>query len=141
MAPLALVHVVAVFLWFGVVAAEVAVELRGRDVEGMRRAAVDHYWIDATVELPLLAVVMATGAWLTARAWPLAPAQVAMVACGTAAVAANVACVAFVFARHRAVEDAALVRVNRRRIFACAIAGGPFGLAAAVIGLKWMLGG
>lgn len=141
MAPLALVHAVAVFLWFGVVGAEVAIELRGHDTEGMRRAALDHYWIDAVVELPLLAIVLATGALLTARAWPLAPAQVAMVVCGTAAVAANVVCVAFVFARRAAIEDARLLRLNRSRVFACAIAGGPFGLAAAIIGLRWMLGG
>lgn len=141
MTPLPLVHALAVFSWFGVVGAEVTIELRGRDTEGMRRAAVDHYWIDAVVELPLLALVLATGAWLTERAWPLTAAQVAMVACGTAAVAANVVCVAFVVARHRALHDEALLRLNRRRVFACALAGGPFGLAAAIIGLRWMLAG
>ncbi len=139
MAPLPLVHALAVFLWFGVVGAEVAIELRGRDVEGMRRAAIDHYWIDAIVEVPLLALLLATGAWLTVRAWPLTTAQVAMVVFGSAAVAANVACVFFVVARHRALHDEARVRLNRRRVFACAVAGGPFGLAAAVIGLRWML--
>jgi hypothetical protein len=136
---LALVHTVAVFVWFGVVAAEVSIELRARDDDGMRRAAADHYWIDALVEVPLLAIVLASGLLLTVRAWPLDSARAAMVTCGLLAVAANVACVGFVIARRRGVDDASVVRLNRRRIFACAIAGAPFGLLAAIIGLRWML--
>jgi hypothetical protein len=139
MPPLALVHVVAVFLWFGVVAAEVSIELRGRDDEGMRRAAAEHYWIDALIEGPILAVVAGSGLLLTARAWPLDAAHWAMVMCGTAAVAANVACIGFVVARQRGTHDMTVVRLNRKRVFACAIAGSPFGLVAAAIGIRWML--
>jgi hypothetical protein len=139
LSSVSLIHVVAVFVWFGVVAAEVSIELRARDDQDMRRAAVDHYWIDALVEAPLLAIVLATGAWLTVLAWPLTAAQATMAGCGTAAIAANVACVGFVVARHRARDDATIVRLNRRRVFTCAIVGGPFGLASAWIGLSWML--
>ncbi len=138
--PLALLHVVAVFVWFGVVAAEVSIELRARDDDGMRRAASEHYWIDAVVEVPLLALVLGTGLLLTARAWPLDAMRVAMVVTGTVAVAANVACVGFVVARERGKADPTALRLNRRRVFACGILGAPFGLAAAAIGLRWMLG-
>ncbi len=139
MGPLVLAHVVSVFLWFGVVAAETTIELRARDVAALRGAAEDHYWIDLLVEVPLLAVVLVTGAWLAARAWPLGGGLTAMVVCGTAAIAANLACVAFVFARRRAGADPDALHLNRRRIFACAAVGAPFGLVAAIVGLARML--
>lgn len=139
MGLLSLVHVVAVLVWFGVVAAEVSLELRARDDEAMRRAASEHYWIDAVIEVPLLVLVLGTGLMLTARAWPLDGMHLVMVVSGTIAVAANVACVGFVIARERGKTDAAVLRLNRRRVFACAILGAPFGLAAAAVGLRWML--
>jgi hypothetical protein len=137
--PLALTHVIAVFLWFGVIAAEVTIELRAREPTALREVAEDHFWIDAVVEVPLLCIVLGTGLLLSARASPLTGGLIAMVVCGTLAVAANVACVGFVFARRRSRADLEALRAHRRRIFACAIVGAPFGLVATIVGLSRML--
>ncbi len=136
MDPLHLAHLVLLATWGGVVVAETALELAGDDDATLGHVARVHYRIDLFAELPLLAAVLATGAWLTARVWPPTPLHWAKIGCGLAAVAINLACVVFVVQRRRAVDDPARMRRLHRRI-RWAGAGIPFALAAAWLGLAY----
>jgi hypothetical protein len=134
MDALPLAHLIAVASWGGLVLAETVLELGARTEDERRHVARTHFWIDMTVELPLLAAVLATGAMLVSRAWPLTPILMVKVVCGLVAVAANLACVAAVIARHRRRDDAKEVRRWSGRVLLSGAAV-PVGLAAAGLGL------
>lgn len=132
--PLHAAHLFALGLWGGLVTAELIIEASARTPEEHRAAARLHHRLDLLVEVPLLAVVVATGAVLAARA-PMTPLLAAKLGCALAAIAANVVCVVLVVARRRAADAGDDARVLR---LAGAIrwtgAGVPFGLAALAIG-------
>jgi hypothetical protein len=131
---LPLTHLVSVATWGGLVLAETVLEASAKTEDERRHVARTHFWIDMVIELPLLALVVATGAMLAARAWPLSTMHVIKIACGTIAVAANLACVVAVVARHRRRDEPAQVRRWRTRVLLSGTAA-PFGVAAAALGL------
>jgi hypothetical protein len=126
-------HLLTLATWGGLVLAEVVLELGARSPESQREAARVHFWLDMLVEAPLLVLVLATGAALAARACPLTPWHYAKIACGLAAVGANLACVVAVVARYKRREDAVAMKRWRLRVLSSG-AGIPFALAAAAIG-------
>ena len=131
-------HLLALGLWGGVVAAEVVIELYARRVPEAHPFTVrTHYWIDLLVELPLLLAVLATGAALTWRFWPLTGWHAVKIGAGLAAVAANLACIALVLRRRvahlRQDEEASLA--SSQRIFVSGVMGMPFAALAAALGL------
>ncbi len=136
MEPVHLTHLVGVSLWGGLVLGEAVLELSARDEASRRHTARVHFWMDVLVELPLLVLVLATGTWLTAQAWPLGSLRALKVACGLAAVVANLACVGVVVARYRRRDDGDALR---RLGLAVRLAGlaAPFALVAAWLGLAY----
>jgi len=113
---------------------EAVVEALG--LEDAQLAARLHFWIDAVVELPLVALVLVTGTLLTARVWPPTGLHVLKLAMGAIAVAANLYCIAFVILRYRHRHDPVKLRRYRAHVLASTV-GLPFGAAAAYIGLSY----
>ena len=81
--------------------AEPVVELSATDDAGRRVASRLHHRTDLFIELPLLAGILLTGAWRSARTWPLTPLHWVKIAAGLVAVSANLVCVGFVVAASR----------------------------------------
>jgi hypothetical protein len=129
---IALLHLILVAAWAGLVLAELVLELVGaRRPEAQRFVADVHYMIDLFLELPILLGVLATGGWLL-RGATFDTALAVKVACGLAAVLANLVCVALVIARHRGARAT-------RAIFGTAMFGIPPALLAAYLGLSRLL--
>lgn len=135
MLTLSLAHLILVSMWGGLVVAEGILEFTGTTDSGRAFVAEAHYWIDLLAELPLLAGVLATGALLTARAWPPSPVLLAKIASALVAISINFACVAVVMVRRR---HAGNPRATRRygRWVRLAGTGVPFALFAAWVGLS-----
>jgi hypothetical protein len=134
-------HLVLVALWGGVVATEAVIELYPRRHRGLHEPTIRlHYWIDLLVELPLLVAIVASGAWLVVRAWPLSVTHLVKLGCVLVPLAANLTCIALVLRRRRRLEageaEADLWR-RTRRIYAAFAVGVPFALVAAGLGL-WL---
>jgi hypothetical protein len=139
MEPLHVLHLVLVSLWGGVVLAETVLELCGGGDEAARRTVARvHYWNDLLVEIPLLVAVLATGAVLAARAWPLTWLHWVKIGAALVAVATNLYASAMVVARHRAGGDAAAIRRYTTRIRLSGV-GVPFAVVAAYIGVSYFL--
>jgi hypothetical protein len=122
-------HLILVAGWGSLVAAETVVEIVGRG----DAAARIHYWLDLTLEIPILIGVLATGAILTWRAWPPSTLHGVKIGCALFAIAVNLYCVAMVILRFRTGE----ARYDARVRWSGAAA--PFGLVAAYIGLAYFL--
>ncbi|MSP60344.1 MAG: hypothetical protein EXR72_08380 [Myxococcales bacterium] len=138
MDPLHLVHLVLIGLWGGLVLAESVIELGGSD-EGMLRAAARlHYWTDLLFEVPILLGVLVTGAWLSARSWPLTQLHYIKIGAALIAIAGNLYAAALVIARRRHLDDLAALRVYRRRIRRTGAAL-PFALLALYLGLRYFV--
>ena len=129
------IHLLAVGMWTGLVAAEVILEWTCREGAAARTAAVVHYWLDILVEAPLVLAVAATGAALLAGAWPPAPVLAWKVAFGAVPIVSCVWSIILVVQRHRRLDDTAALATGRRRILLSAVAVGP-GLAALYLGLR-----
>ncbi len=136
MDPLHLAHLVLVSAWGGVVLGETVLELAGGTGEAAERLiARVHLWIDLLVELPIILGVLATGALMTLRAWPIAPLLALKLGAGGVAVALNLYCIGAVVARARATSDDARRRWTRH-VRASAL-GIPFAITAAALGLTY----
>ncbi|MFN7956155.1 MAG: hypothetical protein U0610_30870 [bacterium] len=133
-------HLLAVAVWGGVVLAEVLLELVAADAAERALVARVHFWIDALVELPLLALIVATGAVLVARASALSSLLLVKIGCATVAIAFNLDCVRWVVRRFRTRADPHAVQRFTARI-RYSIAGLPFGLVALLLGLARMRAG
>ena len=131
-----IVHLAALALWGGMVLAEAVVELVPLSRRELLQPGADfHYYIDLCVEIPLLSLVVATGA-LNLLSVPITALLLVKLSAAAVAVAAQVACVVLVVRRHRlAGAPAPALDALHRRIIACALVGVPFALAAAAIGL------
>lgn len=129
-------HLFALGLWGGLVLAETVVEVSAGDDEQLRAAARLHYWIDLCVELPLLAAVLITGAWLTARAWPLTGLHAVKIALALVAIGCNLYCAVHVVLRYRRADDTTALRHHNRHV-RLSFLGLPAGLAALFIGLTY----
>ncbi len=139
MDPLRVAHLVVLSSWAGVVLAEVVVELAARDPASRRQTAILHYWIDLLFELPILAGVLVTGAWLTVRQWPLTPLHWVKIAAGLGAVAANLACVLLVVLRKRRLDDDEALLRHGARVRRSALVGVPLAAVAAYVGFAYYL--
>jgi hypothetical protein len=130
-------HLAALGVWAGVVAAEAVIELTPRTDADGRHAATLHYWIDLVIEVPVLLAVLATGAVLVARAWPLSALHYIKVGAGLAAVGANAWCVAHVVVRRRRLGDAGALHRHARWVRTTATVGLPFAALALYLGLSY----
>jgi hypothetical protein len=126
-----LAHLVLLSMWAGIVVAETVVEVVGR--RHVEAAALMHYWIDLLLELPVIAGVLTTGTLLTLRAWPLSTLHQLKIAAGLIAVGANLYCAVAVVQRRHA-RDMSRYRLRIQ----LSLAGAPFALAAAYIGLRFV---
>ena len=111
---IAQIHAAAVCAWFGVIGAEVILELHGRDPAARRVVAAVHQWIDLLLEGPLVLLVLATGAVLVARAWPLSPLLIVKVIAGLVAIIANMICIPLVRMRAAATDDRRMLSLSRQ---------------------------
>jgi len=129
-------HLILVSLWGGLLLAEIAIELLGRDNTGRRISARLHYWIDLFVEIPLVTGVVATGAILLAPLWPPPRLLAIKIILGLIAIVFNLSCVGLVIRRYRKSGDnAALDRLGHSIRFT--VLGLPFGLAAFYLGIAY----
>ena len=112
------VHILAVGLWLGCLATEIAFE------KAMAADAASRLWVsrlhdrvDRWIEGPVFVVVAVSGAVLALRT-PLTPLLAVKIGLGVAAVAANVWCLRLVFDRRAAAEAgdwAAWAAIDRRQ--------------------------
>lgn len=135
---LRLAHLIFLFTWGGLVLAEVVVEGLGASPEGQAFAARAHYWMDVLLELPLVGGVLATGALLAARAWPLSTLHWVKIGAALLAIGANLYCAVLVVRRHRLRDDVpSLARLSAQvRWTGVAI---PAGVVALYIGLRYFV--
>lgn len=137
-APLAMMHLVVLSLWGGVVATEAVIELYPFRHREQHAATIRlHYWIDLLVEAPLVLAVAATGVALVLALDDVTPLHLVKLGFAGAAVAVNVFCIAVVVRRGRRLErgggDAPLWRASRI-VLACFAAGLLFAAVAAALG-------
>lgn len=111
-----MIHLLAAGLWLGCVLVEVAFE-RSLAAHGhWQLLAQLHDRVDRWVELPILAVVALTGAWLLYSRFGSVEQSgwlQVKIAFGALAVLANLYCAALVFRRHRLAEVDDLEAVKR----------------------------
>ena len=99
-AVLAMVHLMVLSLWGGVVATEAVIEVYPLRRRELHPAAIRfHTWIDLLVELPLVLAVVATGAVLAFTIEPLTTLHWIKIALGSLAVAVNLFCISVVISR------------------------------------------
>lgn len=139
MEPFHLAHLIVLGMWLGVVIAEVLFEFAGSDPDSLRAAARFHYNVDKFGEVPILLGVLATGAILTVRAWPLTTLHLVKIVASLLAVGASFICVRWVFERRR-VEEADLLLRLRRRIWTLAALAALFATPALYLGLIYFRG-
>jgi hypothetical protein len=140
---LAMIHLVVLSLWGGVVATEAVVEVYPFRHREMHPASIRlHYWIDLLVEAPLVLAVVATGIVLLWNTDPVTSLHLLKVGFAAGAVAVNVFCIAVVVRRGRrydsGIEDDRLWG-SSRTVLACFAVGLACAAVAAVIGFKLAL--
>ena len=140
---LAMVHLMVLSLWGGVVATEAVIEVYPFRKRELHAATIRfHYWIDLLVELPLVLAVIATGVGLWFLTDPVTPLHLVKIGFGAAAVAINLFCIVVVVKRGRHLEsdadDETLWRASRT-VLACFAAGLLCAAGAAVLGFRFAL--
>jgi len=135
---LAMIHLMVLSLWGGVVATEAVVELYPfRRGELHTAAIVLHYWIDLLVELPLVLAVITTGSALLYLAETITPLHLVKVGFGGAAVAVNLFCIWVVLRRARSLardhNEMQLWKASKI-VLACFAGGLVFAAVAATLG-------
>ncbi len=136
---LAMIHLIVLSLWGGVVATEAVVELYPLRHSELHNAAIRlHYWIDLLVELPLVLAVLATGSTLLYLTETITPFHVVKVCFGGAAVVVNLFCIVVVLRRARSLargdNDSPLWKASRL-VLACFAVGLLFAAVAATLGV------
>jgi hypothetical protein len=139
----ALIHLIMLSLWGGVVATEAVIELYPFRQRELHAATIRfHYWIDLLVEFPLVLAVIVTGAVLIFWTDPLTPLHYVKVGFRAAAVAINLFCIVVVVKRGRRLEGNAeeegLWRASRT-VLACFAAGLLCAAGAAILGFRFAL--
>jgi len=139
---LAMVHLMMLSLWGGVVATEAVIEVLPFRQRELHAATIRfHYWIDLLVELPLVLAVIATGAGLWILTDPVTPLHLVKIGLGGAAVAVNLFCIVVVVKRGRRLEsdadDGTLWRASRT-VLACFAAGLLCAAGAAILGFRFV---
>jgi hypothetical protein len=140
---LAMVHLVILSLWGGVVATEAVIELYPFRQRELHAATIRfHYWIDLLVELPLVLAVITTGVALLWLADPVTPLHLVKIGLGGATVAVNLFCIVVVVKRgrwlQRDADDGPLRRASRT-VLMCFAAGLLCAAGAAVLGFRFAL--
>ena len=140
---LAMVHLMVLSLWGGVVATEAVVEVLPFRQRELHSATIRfHYWIDLLVELPLVLAVIATGVGLWFLTDPVTPLHLVKIGFGAAAVAINLFCIVVVVKRGRrlaaSAEEEGLWRASRI-VLACFAAGLLCAAGAATLGFRFAL--
>ena len=140
---LAMVHLVVLSLWGGVVATEAVIEVYPFRARALHPAAIRfHYWIDLLVELPLVLAVTATGVALAVSVDRLTPLHFVKLAFGAAAIAVNLFCIAVVVRRGRRFEreaDDGPLWPASRTVLACFAVGLLCAAVAATLGFRFAL--
>lgn len=139
----AMVHLVVLSMWGGVVATEAVVELLPFRRKALHTATIRfHYWIDLLVELPLVLAVIATGVTLLVLTQTVTQLLVIKVVLGGAAVLVNLFCITVVVKRGRGfdrnADEASLWRASRT-VLACFAIGILCAAGAAVLGFRFAL--
>jgi len=129
-------HLISVSFWFGLVSAEVVLELSARDEPSRRFVAKVHKWIDILFEIPVVILVIASGALLLSQVWPGSSLLLIKVVLGMVAITANFMCFQFVHSRAGAKDDAR-IQAMTRRVLMTGLAF-PIGIAAFVIGIGFL---
>jgi len=140
---LAMVHLIMLSLWGGVVATEAVIEVYPFRRRELHAATIRfHYWIDLLVELPLVLAVIATGAALFFLTDEVTPLHLVKVGLGGAAVAVNLFCIIVVVKRGRQLvrnsDDGPLWRASRV-VLACFAAGLLCAAGAATLGFRFAI--
>ena len=141
---LAMVHLIMLSLWGGVVATEAVIELLPFRRRELHPAAVRfHYWIDLLVELPLVLAVVATGTVLALSLDELSGLHWIKIVFGSTAVAVNLFCIAVVVRRGRRLDrdggpEERLWRASRV-VLACFAVGLLAAAGAATLGFRFAL--
>ena len=140
---LAMVHLIMLSLWGGVVATEAVIEIYPFRRRELHAATIRfHYWIDLLVELPLVLAVITTGAALFFLTDPVTPLHLVKIGLGGAAVAVNLFCIVVVVKRGRRLEGQAeeerLWRASRT-VLACFAIGLLCAAGAATLGFRFAL--
>lgn len=140
---LAMVHLIMLSLWGGVVATEAVIELLPFRRKELHAAAIRfHYWIDLLVELPLVLAVITTGAALALSMGELSSLHWFKILLGAIAVAINLFCIFVVVRRGRRLDrDAAPEPLWRasRVVLACFALGLLAAAGAATLGFRFAL--
>jgi hypothetical protein len=140
---LAMVHLMMLSLWGGVVATEAVIELYPFRQRELHAATIRfHYWIDLLVELPLVLAVIATGVGLWILTDPVTPLHLVKIGFGAAAVAVNLFCIVVVVKRGRRLEgdgDQEKLWGASRTVLACFAAGLLCAAGAAILGFRFAL--
>ncbi len=130
---LAMIHLMMLSLWGGVVATEAVIEIFPFRRAELHNATIRlHFWIDLLVELPLVIAVACTGTALLYLTEDVTGTHLVKVAFGTAAIAINIFCISVVFRRAlRLTRGAAQTKLwpLSRIVLACFV----FGLAVAAV--------
>ena len=139
----AMIHLVVLSMWGGIVATEAVVELLPFRRRELHAAAIRyHYWIDLLVELPMVLAVIGTGATLLVLRQSVTPLLMVKVFLGGAAVLVNLFCITVVVRRGRGLErstdEASLWRASRT-VLACFAIGLLCAAGAAVLGFRFAL--
>ena len=140
---LAMIHLVMLSLWGGVVATEAVIELYPFRHREQHAATIRlHYWIDLLVEAPLVLAVAATGGLLLLSIDRITALHLVKVGFAGAAIAVNVFCIAVVVRRGRRLErggeEASLWR-SSRIVLACFAVGLGCAAVAATLGFRLAL--
>ena len=140
---LAMVHLMVLSLWGGVVATEAVIEVLPFRQRELHAATIRfHYWIDLLVELPLVLAVIATGVGLWILTDPVTTLHLVKIGFGGAAVAVNLFCIVVVVKRGRRLEsdadDRTLWRASRT-VLACFAAGLLCAAGAAILGFRFAI--
>ena len=140
---LAMLHLIMLSLWGGVVATEAVIEVLPFRQRELHAATIRfHYWIDLLVELPLVLAVIATGAALFFLTDEVTPLHLVKVGLGGAAVAVNLFCIIVVVKRGRQLarnsDDGPLWRASRV-VLACFAAGLLCAAGAATLGFRFAI--
>ncbi len=140
---LAMVHLIVLSLWGGVVATEAVIEVYPFRQRELHASTIRfHYWIDLLVELPLVLAVIATGVALVFLTDPVTPLHLVKIGFGGAAVAVNLFCIVVVVRRGRQlVDDADEEKLWRasRTVLACFAVGLLCAAGAAILGFRFAL--
>jgi hypothetical protein len=140
---LAMVHLIMLSLWGGVVATEAVIEIYPFRKRDLHAATIRfHYWIDLLVELPLVLAVIATGATLFFLSDVVTPVLLLKIGLGGAAVAINLFCIVVVVKRGRQLEsqtgEEGLWRASRT-VLACFATGLLCAAGAATLGFRFAI--